>query len=143
MINTFQKSCRKWGKETSSRTLFVFSKSFKWRKKQGLSTLVPIYFGRSRLECTIKTNYEISDSWSIDILNINFSKKKGFGTSFSVTIYFSQKIFPMLHSRLPQIRLHWRSNLCTLPWPWTNTVLRFYFQKQPFRTILENRPRVF
>ena len=31
-ITFFQKSYRKWGRETSSRPLFVFEKSFTWGK---------------------------------------------------------------------------------------------------------------
>ena len=31
-ITSFKKSYRKWGRETSSRPLFVFEKSFTWGK---------------------------------------------------------------------------------------------------------------
>ena len=34
----------------------------------------------------------------------------------------------------------WHTNLCTLHWLETYTVLHFYFQKKIFRTVLKNRP---
>ena len=51
-----KKSCRKSGRQTSSRPLFAFSKSFIWGKIQVVSTVVLIYFGRPRLGHAIKTN---------------------------------------------------------------------------------------
>ena len=50
-----QKSCRKRGRETSSRRLWFFRK-FYIRSTQVVSTFVLIHFGRLPLGHTIKTN---------------------------------------------------------------------------------------
>ena len=55
MKNSFaQKSCRKWGRETSFRPLFVFKKALYKIKTSGQYLLT--YFGGPRLGHTIKTN---------------------------------------------------------------------------------------
>ena len=41
-----QKSCRKWGRETTSRPLFVFFKNLHITWKQVVSTFILIYFGK-------------------------------------------------------------------------------------------------
>ena len=64
-----------------------------------ISTLVSICFGIPRLTDTIKNKlYETSDCWSRDMFNFDF--KKGSGSSFSTTfsVWFSRKIFFILHS---------------------------------------------
>ena len=44
----FHKSCRKRGRETSSRPFFIFKNALYKVKEQVLSTLVLIYFGTTR-----------------------------------------------------------------------------------------------
>ena len=62
MRNIFlQKSCRKWGRQISSRPLFVFKKSFTYGKKQLVNTLVIRYWQTSTLTYNKNKPYNISD----------------------------------------------------------------------------------
>ena len=94
-----QKTCRKWGRETSSKPLFVFWKSFIWGKSkwfgaycQYISTVVNLPHDKNKLYKTL--NY-----WSRDMLNFCFLEK-GLGiTSPPHFVYdLSTKMFPMLYS---------------------------------------------
>ena len=51
-----QKSCRKSGRETSSRPLFAFKKALHKVKASGQHPSFKIYLGRPPLRHTIKTN---------------------------------------------------------------------------------------
>ena len=51
-----QKSCRKSGRKTNSRPLFVFQEKLYMRWKQVVCTLVSIYFGSPWFGNTIKLN---------------------------------------------------------------------------------------
>ena len=65
-----QQLCGKWGKENSSRPLFIFLKSLIW----GLH--VSIYFHSSSTCHPIKTNcVKLKTNLSRDMLNFNFSEK--------------------------------------------------------------------
>ena len=89
-----QKSCSKWGRETSSILLFVFLKKFYIRYKQVVSTLVLICFIRPRFGQTIKTNFISLHTVYPEICSILIFYK-GSGTSFSKTfcVSFFKKIF--------------------------------------------------
>ena len=90
-----QKSCRKWGRETSSRPLFVSEKSL--RSKQVVNNLVLIYFVRPRPQQKQTLYYfklmirRYVQFWFLI---------KGSGTSFSTTSFynFPRKIFLILYS---------------------------------------------
>ena len=89
---------RKWGKETSSRPLFIFQKSFilnkcKWK--------FPTLTYNKRKLC------EASDCWSRDMLNSDFFLKK---KEVSCTIY-PRKIFLMLYP------INWPNFIAWLPLP--------------------------
>ena len=77
-----QKSCRKWGRETSNRPLFGFKKAL-WQE-QVVNTLVLTCFGRPRLGHTIKT-FQTGNLEVCSILIFFFIN--GSRTSFS-TIFF-------------------------------------------------------
>ena len=69
--NSFlQKLCRKWGRETSARPLFVFWKVLYEVKVNG-QHLSSNIFSSPRLGHT-KGSYKISDCLSRDMLNFNF-----------------------------------------------------------------------
>ena len=79
-----QKLCRKWGRETSSRPLFIFQKSLILGKSkrsaawfQYTSIALNLAYDKNKL-------YKTLDYWSRDMLNLNFSEKES-GTSFSTT----------------------------------------------------------
>ena len=64
--NFLQKLCGKWGRRTSSRPLFVFEKKLSMRWKQVVFILSG--FNKNKL-------YKLSDYWSRDMANFNFSEK--------------------------------------------------------------------
>ena len=95
----FQKLCRKWGRETSSRPLFIFKKSFvlgksKWSAAwfHYISIALKLAYNRNKLFKTL--HYWWRDMLNFDILD------KGLGkVSPAHFVYdFSTKIFLMLHS---------------------------------------------
>ena len=70
-----QKSCRKWGKETSSRPLFVFFKSFIWGKSnlsaayfQYISTALNLAYNKNKM-------YKTLDYWSRDMIKFDLLEK--------------------------------------------------------------------
>ena len=100
-----QKSCKKWGRETSPRLLFVFKKSFIWGKSkfQYISIV-------HNLACNIIKRCRTWDYWSRDMLNFDFLQK---GLGIVSPPYFmkdvSRKIFLMLHS------INWSNFIDWLP----------------------------
>ena len=93
-----QKSCRKWGRETSSRPLFVFLKSFKWGKSKwsgvGKCWTSP-ELGIQWKETVFKTSYY----WFKDMLNFTFLEKSFEIVSAPYFLYdFSRKMSLMLYS---------------------------------------------
>ena len=102
-----QKFYRKWGKEASSRALFYFSKNLNMRWKQGVCSLISIYFDSPQLAYKL---YKTLDYWSRDVLNFNFSEK-GLGlVSPPHFVYdFSRKMFLMLHC------INWPNFIAWLP----------------------------
>ena len=81
-MKCFQKPCRKWGRETSSRPVFLFSKKLYIRSKREFST-----FGRPPLGHALKTNYFRQFQRYAQALSFI----KGSGTSFPIT--FCTRIF--------------------------------------------------
>ena len=89
-----QKSCRKWGRETISRPLFVFLKSFIWGKNkfQYISIALNLACNKNRLYKTL--NY-----WSRDMSNFDFLGRVIGIVSLPHFVYdFSRKMFLMLYS---------------------------------------------
>ena len=71
-----QKLCKKRGRETSSRPLFIFLKMPNMRWKQVVCSLVLILFWVPATWDTLKTNlYKTLGYWSRDKLNFIFSEK--------------------------------------------------------------------
>ena len=98
--NSFlQKLCRKWDKENSSRSLFIFWKSLIWGKSKWsaaqfryISTVLSLPYNKNKL-------YETLDYWSRDMLNFHCSEKGPGLVSPPHFVYdFSRKMFLMLHS---------------------------------------------
>ena len=67
-----QKLSRIWGKETSSRPLFILKKKHNMRWKQVVCSVVSIYFDTPQLAVSKNKLYKTLDYWSTDILNFNF-----------------------------------------------------------------------
>ena len=70
-----QKSCRKWGRETSSRSLFCFLKGFIEVK----SRCFAVYFQYTLIALNLAYNknklYKTLDYWFRDLLNFDFFRK--------------------------------------------------------------------
>ena len=89
-----QKFCRKWGRETSSRPLIIFWKSFIWGKSkcsaayfQYISIVLNLAYNKSKRHKTF-------GYWSRDILNFDFSEKGLELVSQPCIVYdFSKKCF--------------------------------------------------
>ena len=98
---------------------FLFFKELYIRWKQVLSTLVLIYFVRPWHGLSIKKLYNISDSWSRDILNLDyFQKGLGLASPPHFVYDFLRKIFlvlslnwPIFHVWLPLL-LDIMGNIC-------------------------------
>ena len=92
------RSCRQWGREKSSRPLFVFWKSFIWGKSkwsaalfQSLSIVLNLANNKNKI-------YKTLESWSRDMLNFDFLEKGLEIVSPSHFVYdFSRKMFLKLH----------------------------------------------
>ena len=93
------RSCRQWGRETSSRPLFVFWKSFIWGKSkwsaalfQSLSIVINLANNKNKI-------YKTLQFWSRDMLNFDFLEKGLEIVSPSHFVYdFSRKMFLKLYS---------------------------------------------
>ena len=116
-INIFlQDSCRKWGRETSSRPFFVFKKAIYEVKASALQlafTSSALQFQYISIALNLANNknkmYKTPDYWSKDMLNFDFSKK-GLGLvspPHFVHDFFSRKVFsnwPSFFVWLPSLR---------------------------------------
>ena len=89
-----QKSCRKWGKETSSRRLFVFSKSFVWCESNWSAAWFHYILIALKLAYNKNKFHKTWDRWSRDILNLDFLEKGlGIVPSPHLCMNFQQKCF--------------------------------------------------
>ena len=94
-----KKSCRKWGRETSSSQKFVFLKNFKWDKRKSSAawfqyTLIALNLAHNKGKL-----YKTLDYWSIDMLNFDFLEKDLEIVSPLHFVYdFSREIFLILYS---------------------------------------------
>ena len=94
-----QKLCGRWGKETSSRPLFIFQKSLiggesKWSAAQFqyISIALNLPYNKNKL-------YKSLDYWFGAMLNFNFSEKSlGLVSSPHFVYDFSRELLLMLHS---------------------------------------------
>ena len=92
-----QKSWWKWGRETSSRPVFVFSKKTLYELKlSGLQFSFNIVFNFAYIKNKL---YKVLDYWSKDTLNFDFIEKGLWIASPPHFVYdFSRKIFLKLYS---------------------------------------------
>ena len=92
-----QKLRKKEGRDTSSRPLFVFQKSFTWVKNKWSTAWFQYILTALNLSYNKNKLYKILDYWSGDTLNIEFLEK-GLGiVSLPHFVYdFSRKMFIML-----------------------------------------------
>ena len=74
IIIFLQKQCRKWGREASSRLLFVFKKTF-FGVKTSACNLVSIKFDSRQLSIQYKQTVKNLDHWSRVMLNFDFLAK--------------------------------------------------------------------
>ena len=70
-----QKLCGKWGRVTSSRFLFIFSKSLIWGESKRSTALFQYISIALNLAYNKNKLYKTLDYWSRDMLNFNFSEK--------------------------------------------------------------------
>ena len=94
-----QKLFRKWGRETSLRSLFILKKCLIWGKSkwsaayfQYVSIALNLVYNKNKL-------YKTLDSWLRDMLNFNYPEKGlGLVTPPHFVYDFSRKMFLMLYS---------------------------------------------
>ena len=96
---SLQKVCQKWGRETSSRTPFIFWKSLIWGKSKWSAA----YFWHILIALNLPYNKtkqcKTLDYWSRDLLSFSFSEKSlGLVSPPHFAYYLSRKMFLMLHS---------------------------------------------
>ena len=70
-----QKSCRKWGREISSRPLFIFQKSFTWGKSKWSAASFPSLSIVLNLTKNWIKIHKALEYWSRDMLNFDFLEK--------------------------------------------------------------------
>ena len=101
-----QKLCRKWGRKTSSRPLFIFYNCLIWGKRKWSATLFQYISIALNLPYNKNKLYKTLDYWSRDMLNFNFSEK-GLGlVSPPYFVYdFSRKMFKCYTLLTDQISL--------------------------------------
>ena len=111
-INIFlQKSCRKWGRETTSKPLF-FLKKLSLKERHFVCSFPWLYYISIALRLAYNKNnlYKTSDHWSRDILNFDFLEKDLGIVSPPHFVYdFSTKMFLMLCS------INWPNFIVWLP----------------------------
>ena len=94
-----QKLCRKWDKETNSRPLFVFWKSFIWGKSKWSTPYFQYISIIFSLAYYIKKLHKILDYWSRDMLNFDFWEKDLGAVSPPHSVHdFLRKILFVLYS---------------------------------------------
>ena len=98
--------CRKWGRETSSRPLFVFSKSFIFGKSKWSAAWFHYILIALKLVYNSSKLFKALHYWSRDMVNFDFLDK-GLGIVYPAHfVYdFSTKMFIMLYSIADQISL--------------------------------------
>ena len=94
-----QKSCKNWGRESSSGSLFVFFKKIKLGKSKWSAAWFHYILISLKLTCNKNKLFKTFLYWSRDMLNFDFLDK-GLGiVSPAHFVYdFSTKIFLMLYS---------------------------------------------
>ena len=101
-----QKLCRKWGRETSSRPLFIFWKSLIWGESKWSAASFRYISIALNLPNSKSKLYKSLGYWPRDMLSFNFSEKGLGWVSQPHFVYdFSRKMSPMLHSITDQISL--------------------------------------
>ena len=98
-IFLFNKPCRKWGRETSSRPLFVFQKSFILGKSKWSAAWFHYISTALRLAYNKNKRFRTVHYWSRDILNFDFLDKclgivspPHFVCDFSTNVYMLYSI---------------------------------------------------
>ena len=95
-----QKSCIKWGRETTSRCLFVFlKKTLHELKANGLQLSFNNISIARNLACNKNELHKTLDHWSRDMLNVDFVEKGlGIFSTPHFVLNFSRKMWLMLYS---------------------------------------------
>ena len=135
---SIQKLCRKWGRETSSRSLFIFQKCLTWGKSkwsvalfQCISIALNLGYNKNKL-------YKNLDYWSKDILNFNFPEKGLWLVLHHILcIIFQEKCFLCYILLTDQVLLsdclyftrHWTICVSKLSQNLSNQVVLLYDQK--------------
>ena len=105
-----QKLSGKWGRETSSRPLFIFLKSLIWAVSKWSATYFQYISIALNLPYNKNKQYNILDYWSRDMVNFCFSQKGLRLVFLSHFEYgFSRKMFLVLHS------INWPNFIVGLP----------------------------
>ena len=93
-----QKPCRKCGRETSSKLLSVFLKSFIWGKSKWSAVYIQNISITLNLVYDKNKSYKTLVYWSWDMLNSDFSEKVlGIVSPSHFVNHFSRKMFLMLY----------------------------------------------
>ena len=94
-----EKLCRKWGRETSPRPLFVFLKNFVLGKSKWSAAWFHYIFIAPKLAYSRNKLFKTLHYWSRDMLNFNFlDKGLGIVSPAHFVYHFSTKMFLMLYS---------------------------------------------
>ena len=107
-----QKSYRKCGRETSSKPLSVFLKSFIWGKSKWSAVYIQNISITLNLLCNKNKSYKTLVYWSWDMLNSDFSEKVlGIVSPSHFANDFSRKMFLRLYNYqiawLPLLLRYW------------------------------------
>ena len=93
-----EKLCRKRGRETSSRPLFIFWKSLIWGESKWSAASFQCILIALNLPYNKNKQYKTLDHWFRDMVNFSFPEK-GLGLVLPNFVYdFSTKMFLMLYS---------------------------------------------
>ena len=105
-----ERSCKKWGRKTSFRLLFVFQKSFLWGKSNCSAAWFQYISIALNLAYSKNKQYKTSGYWFRDMLKFDFLEKS-LGIVFPPHLVydFSRKMFLMLFS------INWPNFIAWLP----------------------------
>ena len=116
-----KKLCRKWGRETISRPLFVFLKSFILGENERCAAWFHHISIALKLACNRNKLFKTLPYWSIDTLNFDcLSKTLGIVSPAHFVHDFSTKMFRMLCS------INWLNSIVWLSLYWEICVLQLF-----------------
>ena len=118
-----QMLCRKWGRETSSRPLFIFQESLIWGKIMWSAAYFQYILIALNLAYNKNKLYNTLDYWSRDMLNFDFSEKCLALLSPKHFVNFQEKCFLCYFLLTDQISL---SNYLYFSRYWAICVLQLF-----------------